>query len=74
MFTNSRLDGLKYTSNKPLTYEMSEMLIHIMTVYGFIMPIGKYTTQEFIKQIKVVYSVENPYNAYVVDFLKSLPE
>lgn len=45
---------------------------YILANYGFVLPVGKSTTDEFVKEIKSIYDCNQPRNKFVVEFIGAL--
>ena len=67
MITRTR-EGWSYTK-----VANSEFIKYIVQAYGFLLPVGVTETfSQFADRIAKHYSTENPHNAFVVYFLKSV--
>lgn len=45
---------------------------YILVNYGFALPVGKSTPDEFVKEIKSIYDCNQPRNKFVVEFIGAL--
>lgn len=47
----------------------NQVLMYAVQSYGFVLPVGSTSFQKWAELIKSVYSMDNPHNKYIVDFL-----